>query len=328
MEPRHVVHALRRWEEEARAEISDGELVAVNVTRTPQADNDQGFEFIGTLSSLFSSMYLSSTSDADRVTRLGINVSGGSLGSLIPDDYDSDTLPLWRIQQINRAAALSGAGMIFVFGNGLSIGFDPRLATDRHHRPRGRLARRHVHGRAARTRRARDARGSRYRARGGRPGQIRTARGTPRPSGGRARGRAAPLHRPGTIPLLAKLRDAADGLRQHYVRIVGTVLREVDACCVMEDADPERLASWQTMNAFAAELVKRRATVFTLNYDSLLMSALLDQTGLSTTGFGSAAERPARPWNEAATLYQLHGSVAWRRGLMGGVQVTASDRPG
>jgi hypothetical protein len=84
------------WAEDVRPEIIDGELV----TRTPQEDNHQGFEFIGTLRSLFSSMYLSSTSDADRVTRLGINVSGGWLGSLISSDYQSDTLPLWRIKQI------------------------------------------------------------------------------------------------------------------------------------------------------------------------------------------------------------------------------------
>ncbi|HVB41201.1 MAG TPA: hypothetical protein VNF47_00675 [Streptosporangiaceae bacterium] len=30
------------------------------------------------------------------------------------------------------------------------------------------------------------------------------------------------------------------------------------------------------MNSFAAELVRLQATVFTLNYDSLLMSALLE----------------------------------------------------
>jgi hypothetical protein len=89
-----------KWEEEATAEISNGKLAWVDITRTPPEDHEQGFEFIGTLSSLFSSMYLSSTSDADRVTRLGIRVVGGSLGSLIPDDYHSDTLPLWRLRQV------------------------------------------------------------------------------------------------------------------------------------------------------------------------------------------------------------------------------------
>ena len=71
------------WEEEATARIRNGELTGVDFIRMPQEDHGQGFEFVGTLSSLFSSWYLGSTSDADRVTRLGIKVTGGSLGSLI-----------------------------------------------------------------------------------------------------------------------------------------------------------------------------------------------------------------------------------------------------
>jgi hypothetical protein len=90
------------WQEEATAEISGGELAGVDIIRMPPEDHGQGFEFIGTLSSLFSSMYLSSTSDDDRVTRLGIKVAGGSLGALIPDDYHSDALPLWRIHQVRE----------------------------------------------------------------------------------------------------------------------------------------------------------------------------------------------------------------------------------
>jgi hypothetical protein len=88
------------WEEKTTARIRDGELVGVDVIRTPQEDHGQGFEFVGTLSSLFSSWYLSSTSDANRVTRLGIKVTSGSLGSLIPTDYHSDTFPIWRMQQM------------------------------------------------------------------------------------------------------------------------------------------------------------------------------------------------------------------------------------
>jgi hypothetical protein len=88
------------WEETVATEITDGALGGVNFVRTPPEDHGQGFEFIGTLSSIFSSMYLSSTSDADRVTRLGISVVGGSLGSLIPDDYASDELPIWRFNQM------------------------------------------------------------------------------------------------------------------------------------------------------------------------------------------------------------------------------------
>jgi hypothetical protein len=90
-----------RWEEEATAEISDGQLVGVDFKRSPPKDHGQGFEIVGTLSGLFSRMYLSSTSDAAaHVTRLGINVVGGSLGSLIPNDYHSDELPLWLLHQM------------------------------------------------------------------------------------------------------------------------------------------------------------------------------------------------------------------------------------
>jgi hypothetical protein len=46
-------------------------------------------------------------SDADRVTRLGL-VVGGSLGSLIPDDYQSDTLPLWRLHHRKEKPLRSG----------------------------------------------------------------------------------------------------------------------------------------------------------------------------------------------------------------------------
>jgi hypothetical protein len=123
---------------------------------------------------------------------------------------------------------------------------------------------------------------------------------------------------PGTSRLLANLRDAADDLRRHYVRIVGTVLREVDACCRMEGANDERRASWQPMNAFAAELVKLRATIFTLNYDSLLMSALLEQRVMVYDGFRfGPLNVPLDPWDEPATLYQLHGSVALHRAADG-----------
>lgn len=96
------------WDEEATAEISDGKLVGADFIRMPQEDHGQGFELVGTLSSLFSSMYLSSTSEADRVTRLGIKVVAGSLGSLIPDDYQSNTLPLWRLHQLQEKPHRAG----------------------------------------------------------------------------------------------------------------------------------------------------------------------------------------------------------------------------
>jgi hypothetical protein len=207
--------------------------------------------------------------------------------------------------------------MIFVFGNGLSIGFDRRLTTP------------------AITERVVASLGGTY------TGVLRDLAelGTPEDPDtapvdvdrGGFEQLAGPVDRladallavqnlfigPGTSPLLGNLREAADGLRQHHVRIVGTVLREVDACCVEGDADEQRRKSWQAMNAFAAELVKHRATMFTLNYDSLLMSALLQQTPYVYDGFRHRSLNvPLDRWTEPA-LYQLHGSVAWRRAADG-----------
>jgi hypothetical protein len=209
--------------------------------------------------------------------------------------------------------------MIFVFGNGLSIGFDNRLATP------------------AITERVVASLGDKYTdvlrdlAELGAPEDPDTV-----PLGvdrGGFEQLAGPVDRmadalvavqrlfigPDTVQLLAKLRDAADGLREHYVRIVGTVLREIDACCAVEHVDDERRASWQAMNAFAAELVTLRATMFTLNYDSLLMSALLEHAEYVYDGFRSLSlNDPLDRWSEPA-LYQLHGSVAWQRAPDGSV---------
>ena len=122
--------------------------------------------------------------------------------------------------------------MIFVFGNGLSVGFDSRLTT------------------AAITERVVALLGDDYSdvlrdlAELGNPEDPDTAP-VDVDRGGFEK-LAGPVDRladallavqrlftgPGTTPLLGKLREAADGLRQHHVRIVGTVLREVDTCCV------------------------------------------------------------------------------------------------
>jgi hypothetical protein len=204
--------------------------------------------------------------------------------------------------------------MIFIFGNGLSIGFDRRLATE------------------ALTDRVLTSLGDDY------AGVLRDLAelGTPEDpdtapvdvTRGGFEQLAGPLDRLadalvavqrlfiglGTSPLFTGLREAADGLRQHYVRIVGTVLHEVDSCCVVEDADEERKASWQNMNAFAAELIKLHATVFTLNYDSLLMSAFLEGADWVYDGFRyGTLNVPLDHWSEPVTLYHLHGSVAWHR---------------
>lgn len=87
------------WEEDTMVEFEDNELAAIQFVRTPIEDHGQGFEFLGSLSSLFSNMYTASSGGDASVDRIGINVTGGSLGALIGDDYKSSSLPLWRMRQ-------------------------------------------------------------------------------------------------------------------------------------------------------------------------------------------------------------------------------------
>jgi len=82
-------------QEEAPAHISDSRLEYVDFILRPEQESDQGFEIIGSLSSMFSSFYVQTTSEEKRVKRLLVRASD-RWGGLIPDDYKGDALPLWR----------------------------------------------------------------------------------------------------------------------------------------------------------------------------------------------------------------------------------------
>jgi hypothetical protein len=124
--------------------------------------------------------------------------------------------------------------------------------------------------------------------------------------------------RGGDVAAIRGIRDASDELRRHYFRVVGTVLREVDACCIEPDADDARREAWGRLNDFAAEIVgwdghANRVTVFTLNYDSLLMSSMLEASEWVYDGFrGLTLNSVLDRWDNPA-LYHLHGSASWIR---------------
>lgn len=97
----------------------------------------------------------------------------------------------------------------------------------------------------------------------------------------------------GDAGALRGIREASEELRHHYFSIVGTVLGEVDACCIEPEPDDERRDAWGRVNNFAAEIINwtgaaNRVTVFTLNYDSLLMSSMLEASQGSTTDSAGA----------------------------------------
>lgn len=125
--------------------------------------------------------------------------------------------------------------------------------------------------------------------------------------------------------VLEGLRAASEHLRLLYLRIVGSVLAEVDACCIERDTEPERKDAWARLNAFAAGLCTlhdaERTVVFTTNYDSLLMSAMLGTGRMIYDGFaGGTLNIPLDRWSGTLALYNLHGSVAWIRDAGGVIE--------
>lgn len=108
------------------------------------------------------------------------------------------------------------------------------------------------------------------------------------------------------------LLEASEELTSLYRRIVAYVLMQVDNAAWDRHA-MVRLVEWADLNAMAKSLVelhnKEAVAIYTLNYDSLLMSALLEQTEWVYDGFrGEGFNEPLDPWKNIA-LYPLHGSI-------------------
>jgi hypothetical protein len=85
-------------QEEPEPMITDGLLEHIDFVANPDEESGQGFDLIGSLSSMFSSFYLQTTSDEKRVKRLLVPASD-SWGKLIPDNYKGGALPIWQIIQ-------------------------------------------------------------------------------------------------------------------------------------------------------------------------------------------------------------------------------------
>ncbi|WP_449371778.1 hypothetical protein [Arthrobacter psychrolactophilus] len=76
----------------------DGKIAELRIVAQPVENSGQGFDIVGSLSSMYSKLFESSTSDHLGVTSLDISVKPGMLVSLVPHDYDSSTLPIWRFK--------------------------------------------------------------------------------------------------------------------------------------------------------------------------------------------------------------------------------------
>ncbi len=89
-----------KWESTGptEAKIVDGQFEYAEDTFMPVEpadDEDQGFEIIGWLSSMYSAFYRQSTAPEGRIGQVRLEAVPGKLGRLIPEGYHGKSLPLW-----------------------------------------------------------------------------------------------------------------------------------------------------------------------------------------------------------------------------------------
>lgn len=90
------------WPAEEEAVVEDGRLAAIRFNCRPEVreQDRQGFDLVGSLSSMYSAAFNHRTLGTHgEVRELASPVQPGSLGTLIPDGYSGEALPLWRFKQ-------------------------------------------------------------------------------------------------------------------------------------------------------------------------------------------------------------------------------------
>lgn len=86
-----------RWPDTSEAIVEDGKLLGIVITARPETLHEgQHFETIGNLSSLVSSAYSEMTVKDRRPIALDVATDPAAFALYIPENYKSDTLPLWR----------------------------------------------------------------------------------------------------------------------------------------------------------------------------------------------------------------------------------------
>lgn len=91
------------WEETSRAYYSNEhskEIGYVEFLYYPgEYVEEQGFDLVGSISTIISRQYGQLTAPDGKVERLTPDVAPGMLGFVVPESYQSEVLPLWRIHQ-------------------------------------------------------------------------------------------------------------------------------------------------------------------------------------------------------------------------------------
>src|SRR5258708_29942358 len=98
MERRIATHLMffAKWNYESEVKVIENQIEMVEHRWSPDEDHEQGFEFVDSLSGMFSAYYRFATQDEGKIESLHLEIPPGSWGHLIPRDYKGNALPLWR----------------------------------------------------------------------------------------------------------------------------------------------------------------------------------------------------------------------------------------
>ncbi|MDU0366871.1 hypothetical protein RWH45_06560 [Microbacterium sp. KSW4-17] len=91
------------WSTAESTQAADGKLLSATWSVAPDELLNEGlqdFEVIGTLSSMYATAFELGTTGPAGYTGLQIEPDPGALIALIPHDYASENLPLWRFEQV------------------------------------------------------------------------------------------------------------------------------------------------------------------------------------------------------------------------------------
>lgn len=120
--------------------------------------------------------------------------------------------------------------------------------------------------------------------------------------------------------------QAYEYLRRRYVQLVGLVLTEITGSAHLADSE-----KWQRLNAFTDALwalqSSHSSAVFTLSYDTLLESSMLESgRGWFYDGFaGRQLNYPLDRRAGTIGVYHLHGSALWYERPNGDIGKVRSD---
>lgn len=98
------------WVEETSVDVADGLLNSMTMSYAPghEIPSEQPFRQIGILSRMISHQFTQGTTADGKVTLLSPKDGPEKLGIVIPPDYSSTSLPLWRFQQVPSPRAAAG----------------------------------------------------------------------------------------------------------------------------------------------------------------------------------------------------------------------------